>query len=50
VARFIEVEGGVSVDGETEIKDGLRGDEKVVVQGQQFLASGAAVRIIGGQK
>jgi multidrug efflux pump subunit AcrA (membrane-fusion protein) len=48
VARFIEVEAGVSVDGETEIKGGLKGDEKVVVQGQQFLAGGAAVRIIGG--
>jgi RND family efflux transporter MFP subunit len=46
-AKFIEIEGGVSVDGETEIKSGLTGNEKVVVQGQQFLTSGAAVRIIG---
>jgi RND family efflux transporter MFP subunit len=47
-ARFIEVETGVSVDGEMEIITGLKGDEKVVVQGQQFLTDGAAVRIIGG--
>jgi RND family efflux transporter MFP subunit len=47
-AKFIEIEGGVSVDGETEIKSGLTGNEKVVVQGQQFLSSSAAVRIIGG--
>jgi multidrug efflux pump subunit AcrA (membrane-fusion protein) len=48
VAQFIDVESGVSVDGETEIKSGLIGNEKVVIQGQQFLTSGAAVRIIGG--
>jgi multidrug efflux pump subunit AcrA (membrane-fusion protein) len=48
VARFIEIETGVSVDGETEIKGGLTGNEAVVVQGQQFLTDGAAVRIIGG--
>jgi multidrug efflux pump subunit AcrA (membrane-fusion protein) len=47
VARFIEVETGVSVDGETEIKSGLTGNEAVVIQGQQFLSGGAAVRIIG---
>jgi multidrug efflux pump subunit AcrA (membrane-fusion protein) len=46
-ARFIEVETGVSVDGEMEIKSGLTGNEKVVIQGQQFLTDGAAVRIIG---
>ncbi|MDR3171261.1 MAG: efflux RND transporter periplasmic adaptor subunit [Treponema sp.] len=48
VVRFIEVESGVSVDGETEIRSGLTGNEKVVIQGQQFLTDGAAVRIIGG--
>jgi RND family efflux transporter MFP subunit len=47
VARFIKVETGVSVDGETEIKSGLTGNEAVVIQGQQFLSSDAAVRIIG---
>ena len=40
-----EVETGVSVDGELEIKRGLSAGEKVVVQGQQFLTDGAAVRV-----
>jgi multidrug efflux pump subunit AcrA (membrane-fusion protein) len=42
-----EVEAGVSVDGETEIKSGLASGEEVVIQGQQFLTDGAAVRVIG---
>lgn len=42
-----EVAVGVSVDGETEIKSGLDAGEQVVVQGQQFLTDGAAVRVIG---
>ena len=44
-----EVETGVSVDGELEIKGGLSAGEKVVVQGQQFLTDGAAVRVIGNE-
>ena len=42
-----EVAAGVSVDGETEITAGLAAGERVVVQGQQFLTDGAAVRVIG---
>jgi multidrug efflux pump subunit AcrA (membrane-fusion protein) len=44
-----EIETGVSVDGEREIKSGLEPGEAVVVQGQQFLSDGAAVRVIGGR-
>jgi multidrug efflux pump subunit AcrA (membrane-fusion protein) len=43
-----EVIPGVTVNGEVEIKSGLEAGEKVVVQGQQFLSDGAAVRVIGG--
>jgi multidrug efflux pump subunit AcrA (membrane-fusion protein) len=46
--QFIQVETGVTVDGETEIKSGLTGNEAVVIQGQQFLSDGAEVRNIGG--
>jgi multidrug efflux pump subunit AcrA (membrane-fusion protein) len=42
-----EVTVGASIDGETEIKDGLAAGEQVVVQGQQFLTDGAAVRVLG---
>ena len=41
------VETGVTIDGITEITAGLAGDEEVVVQGQQFLSDGAAVRVTG---
>jgi multidrug efflux pump subunit AcrA (membrane-fusion protein) len=44
-----EIAAGVSVDGEVEIKSGLDGGEAVVVQGQQFLTDGAAVRVIGNR-
>jgi multidrug efflux pump subunit AcrA (membrane-fusion protein) len=44
-----EIEAGVSVDGEVEIKSGLGSGETVVIQGQQFLTDGAAVRVIGNQ-
>ncbi|MDR3192330.1 MAG: efflux RND transporter periplasmic adaptor subunit [Treponema sp.] len=44
-----EVNTGVTVDGETEIKSGLNAGEKVIVQGQQFLSDGAAVRILGSR-
>ena len=37
---------GVSVDGEAEIKSGVNAGEKVVIQGQQFLSDGAAVRVL----
>jgi multidrug efflux pump subunit AcrA (membrane-fusion protein) len=42
-----EIETGARVDGEVEIKSGLAAGEAVVVQGQQFLTDGAAVRVIG---
>jgi hypothetical protein len=41
-----EIEAGVSIDGETEIKNGLAPGEAVVIQGQQFLSDGSAVRVI----
>jgi multidrug efflux pump subunit AcrA (membrane-fusion protein) len=44
-----EVSPGVTVDGEVEIKSGLDAGDKVVVQGQQFLSDGAAVRVLGNQ-
>lgn len=44
-----EIEAGVSVDGEVEIKNGLDAGEAVVIQGQQFLTDGAAVRVIGNR-
>ena len=42
-----EVNAGVNVDREVEIKNGLEPGEAVVVQGQQFLTDGAPVRVIG---
>jgi multidrug efflux pump subunit AcrA (membrane-fusion protein) len=42
-----EVVLGVTIDGETEIKSGLKAGESVVVQGQQFLTDGAQVRVLG---
>ena len=44
-----EVNIGVNVDGEVEIKTGLTPGEAVVVQGHQFLTDGAPVRVIGRQ-
>jgi RND family efflux transporter MFP subunit len=41
-----EVSLGAAVDGLVEITGGLSAGETVVVQGQQFLSDGAAVRII----
>ena len=48
-ASIREIETGVSVDGEVEIKRGLSPGEAVVIQGQQFLTDGAAVRVIGSR-
>ena len=45
-ARLRNIETGVSVDGELEIKSGLASGEKVIVQGQQFLTDGAPVRVL----
>ena len=41
------VEAGVSIDGISEITFGLTEGEEVVVQGQQFLSEGTAVRVTG---
>jgi len=42
-----EVVIGVNVDGEVEIRSGLEPGDEVVVQGQQFLADGTPVRVLG---
>lgn len=42
-----EVVTGANISGEVEIQSGLVPGEAVVVQGQQFLADGAAVRVLG---
>jgi multidrug efflux pump subunit AcrA (membrane-fusion protein) len=42
------VEPGVTLDGWTEIRAGLDEGEAVVVQGQQLLSGGEAVRVIAG--
>ncbi len=41
-----KVDIGNSVDDLTEVKSGLQAGESVVVQGQQFLADGAAVKVV----
>jgi multidrug efflux pump subunit AcrA (membrane-fusion protein) len=45
--RLREVTVGAVVDDLSEIKSGLADGEPVVIQGQQFLFDGAAVRVIG---
>ncbi|MDR1106572.1 MAG: efflux RND transporter periplasmic adaptor subunit [Treponema sp.] len=42
------VEAGVTLNGRTEIRSGLDAGEAVVVQGQQLLSGGEAVRVIDG--
>jgi len=42
-----EISAGVNVNREVEVINGLEPGETVVVQGQQFLADGAPVRVIG---
>jgi len=42
-----DVDVGVNVDSEVEIKAGVAPGEEVVVQGHQFLTDGAQVRVIG---
>jgi multidrug efflux pump subunit AcrA (membrane-fusion protein) len=39
---------GVTINGLTEITSGLSAGESVVIQGQQLLSGGEAVRVIGG--
>jgi multidrug efflux pump subunit AcrA (membrane-fusion protein) len=45
-----EVITGASIDDLTEIKTGLSNGETVIIQGQQFLTSGAQVRVINPRK
>jgi len=45
-----EVEVGISVDGESEVRSGIKEGEIVVVQGQQFLSDSVQVRVIGGRQ
>jgi multidrug efflux pump subunit AcrA (membrane-fusion protein) len=44
-----EVSAGITIGRLTEIRAGLATGEEVVIQGQQFLADGAAVRLIGSK-
>jgi hypothetical protein len=44
-----EIESGVSVGGETEIKSGFVHGAAAASRGRLFLAGGAAVRVIGNQ-
>ncbi len=45
VARQRVVRKGITRDGETEIREGLKGDERVVVDGAGFLTEGATVEV-----
>ncbi|GHV94898.1 MexH family multidrug efflux RND transporter periplasmic adaptor subunit [Spirochaetia bacterium] len=45
VVSLRQVSAGVTIDGLTEIKDGILAGEQVVIQGQQFLADGVAVLV-----
>jgi multidrug efflux pump subunit AcrA (membrane-fusion protein) len=47
-AELRRVAAGVSMNGLTEITSGLRAGERVVIEGQEVLSDGAAVRGIGG--
>ena len=49
VVQAREINTGAVVDREVEILSGLNSGEAVVVQGQQFLTDGAAVRVLGGR-
>jgi len=45
-----DVEVGITVDGEAEIRSGIKESEIVIIQGQQFLSDGCQVRVIGGRQ
>ncbi|GHV30069.1 hypothetical protein AGMMS4952_16550 [Spirochaetia bacterium] len=45
IVTLRQVSAGVTIDGLTEIKEGLSAGESVVIQGQQFLADGVAVLV-----
>jgi hypothetical protein len=46
-AQLREVSAGVTIDQLTEIKTGIMDGEKIIIQGQQFIADGSPVRVIG---
>jgi multidrug efflux pump subunit AcrA (membrane-fusion protein) len=48
-AELREICTGVTIGGLTEIKSGLAAGETVVIQGQQLLSDGAAIRVIGSE-
>jgi RND family efflux transporter MFP subunit len=48
-AELREIVTGVTINALIEIKSGLSVGEIVVIQGQQLLSDGAAVRVIGGE-
>jgi multidrug efflux pump subunit AcrA (membrane-fusion protein) len=48
-AEMREVAAGVNINREVEIRNGLEVGDAVVVQGQQFLADGVQVRVIGSR-
>jgi len=50
IVTIREVEIGVTVDGEAEVRSGIKAGENVVVQGQQFLSEGVQVRVIGSRQ
>jgi multidrug efflux pump subunit AcrA (membrane-fusion protein) len=48
-AELREVATGVTIDRFTEIRSGILPGERVIVQGQQFVSDGSAVRVAGGR-
>jgi multidrug efflux pump subunit AcrA (membrane-fusion protein) len=48
-AELREVAVGVTIDRFTEIRSGILPGERVIVQGQQFVSDGSAVRVAGGR-
>jgi len=48
VAHYVEVTTGLTGSGVTEVLSGLEEGQQLVTVGQQYLAEGDAVRIVGG--
>jgi len=49
VARYVEVETGLTGSGVTEILSGLKEGQQLVTVGQSYLAEGESVRIVSGE-
>lgn len=47
VARRVRVRTGASIDGRTELLDGVRAGDQVVLEGAGFLGDGDRVRVVG---